>query len=371
MKKQQLFFASFLYVCAVFYLSVTTPISPHEAKIFYTSSDLVFTLMHWGDYLLGGFLGLRIFFILLGFLSIILFYELSRRYFTKSEDAYLSTILFMFLPGIVTATTLVNVAIIVLPLVLFFVLMYERGRFWTLPFVMLALFFIHEASIIFFVALLFYALIHKDKKLGIFSAAFLIAFVYLAKGIEIGGRPSGHFVEIFGLYASVFSPLLFLYFFYAMYRILLREKKTLLWYISFTALAFSLLLSIRQRVVITDFAPYVMISIVLMLDVFNNSVRVRLPQFQIWYKRGFYVVMGFLVLSLSLIVLHKVSYELIDNPDRHFAKRIYKPYLLAKRLKAENITCYDGSYGRAHYQLKYYAIPLCSDQMKKSEIISF
>jgi len=360
MKKQHLFLAIFVYACAVLYLSITTPISPHEAKIFYTSTDIVSTLMHWGDTLIGGFLGLRLFFVLLGLITVILYYELSRRYFSKPEDAYLATILFMFLPGTLTATTLVNVAILVLPLVLFFVLMYEKGNLWSLPFVMLALFFIHEASIIFFVALLLYAVVHKDKKLAIFSAAFLGAFIYLLKGIEIGGRPEGHFVEIFGLYASIFSPLLFLYFFYAMYRILLREKKTLLWYISFTALAFSLLLSIRQRVLITDFAPYVMIAIILMVDVFNHSVRVRLPEFQKRYKRGFYVVILFLGLSASVIIFHKLSYELLGNTDKHFAKRIYEPYILAKELKTKEFPCYQGDKGNERYQLRYYDILSCS-----------
>ena len=360
MKKQHLILASLIYVCVVFYLAITTPIGPHEAKTFYTSTDIVSTLMHWGDALLGGFIGIRIFFILLGFLTIILFYEMSRRYFAMRSDAYLATVLFMFLPGIITVTTIVNVAILVLPLVLFFVLMYEKQSYWTLPFVMLALFFIHESSIIFFVALLFYALVHKDTKLGILSAAFLLAFLYLAKGIDISGRPSGHFAEIFGLYATVFSPLLFLYFFYAMYRILLREKKNLLWYISFTALTLSLVLSIRQRVHITDFAPYVMISMVLMLDVFNHSVRVRLPEFQKRYMRGFHVVVLFLVLSVLLIVSHKLSYELMDDPDKHFAKRIYQPYYLAQSLKKEGKECYDATSRRERYQLRFYQIQSCA-----------
>lgn len=359
MKEKHFLFVIFLYICAVFYLAITTPISPHEAKIFYTSSDLVSWLMHLGDWFVGGFLGLRVFFIALGFFAIFLFYELSRRHFAQKKDAYMATLIFMFLPGILTATTLANVAILVLPLVLFFVLMYERKSYWSLPFLMLALFFIHEASIIFFVALLLYALAHKDKKLGIFSATFLFAFVYMAKGIEIGGRPSGHFAEVFGLYASVFSPLLFLYFFYAMYRILLREKKTLLWYISFTALAFSLLLSIRQRIYITDFAPYVTISIIAMLDIFNNSIRVRLPEFQTHYKRGFYVVFGFLVLSVFIIVSHRFTYEYISNPKKHFAKRIYEPYYLAKQLHKDKVPCHKGARGRERYQLRYYDIILC------------
>ncbi len=360
MKKQHFFFVLFFYVIAVFYLASTTPITPHEAKILYTSEDIMAMLMRWGESITSGFFGLRIFFILFGFLSIGLFHELSQRYFSKSEDAYLSTFIFMLLPGILTATTLVNISIIVLPLVLLFVLLYEKDYFAPLPFIMFALFFVHETSIVFFVALFLYGVIHKDKKLSISSVAFLIAFVYLAKGIDIGGRPSGHFVEIFGFYAAVFSPLLFIFFFYAMYRILLREKKTLIWYISFTALAFSFILSIRQRIDIADFAPYVMIAIILMLDIFNHSMRVRLPQFQKHYKVGFYIVMIFLILSALLIIFHKTTYELMDNPDKHFAKRVYEPYLLAKELKSKGLECYDGVYGRELYQLRYYDILPCT-----------
>ena len=211
LKKQRDEFENELF--AVFYLAATTPISPHEAKILYTSDETVGVLMRWGESLGIGFLGLRVFFLLFGFFSIGLFYQLSKRHFEKDEDVYLSTFIFMFLPGILTASVLANVAIIVLPFVLLFVLLYEKGKYLLLPPIMLALFFIHETSVIFFVSLLIYAVMHKDNKLFIFSLAFLLSSLYLAKGIEIGGRPSGHFAEIFGLYATVFSPLLFLYFF--------------------------------------------------------------------------------------------------------------------------------------------------------------
>jgi len=360
MKKQYFYLVVLLYVLAVFYITSTTPISPHEARIYYGVHDIVWSFMHWGEWLIDGFLGIRIFFIFFGFIGMVLFYELSRRYFEEQKYAYLSTTIFMLLPGVLTATTLANVSIIVLPLVLFFVLMYERNSFWSLPFVMLALFFVHEASIIFFVAVLAYGINHKDKRLSVFSASFLMAFIYLAKGIDIGGRPSGHFLEIFGLYASVFSPFLFFYFFYAMYRILLREKKTLLWYISFTALAFSLLLSIRQRVYITDFAPYVTVAIILMLDVFNHSVRVRLPEFQKRYKIAFNVVISFLLLGVFVIVFHRMFFYILKDPSQHFAYHIYKPYFLAKKLKEDAIECYSDAHGREINQLRYYNIRLCN-----------
>jgi len=359
MKKQYFLLALPLYVFAVFYLAVTTPISPHEAKLLYASDSIAATLMQLSAAYIPGFIGLRLFFIFFGFISIWLFYELSRRHFSKREDAYLATFIFMLLPGIITASTMANIGIIVLPLVLLFVLFYEKGEMLWLPFIMLALFFIHEASIIFFVALLFYGIAHKDKKLTIAAAAFLLAFIYLAKGINIGGRPTGHFAEIFGLYATLFSPFVFLYFFYTMYRILLRGKRDLIWYISFTAFAFSLLLSIRQRIYLTDFAPYVLAAVVLMFDQFNHSLRVRLPQFRIWYKRSFYVVVAFLVLSALIIIFHQTLYRISSNPQKHFAKRIYLPYDLAQKLKKQDIECYNTDNSGERYQLKYYGIKSC------------
>jgi hypothetical protein len=360
MKKPLFFTLIFFYVAAVFYLAATTPITPHEAKVLFTSHDVVSTLMKTGEQLVPGFLGLRLFFILFGFISIILFYLLSRRYFTKEGDTYLATVIFMFLPGILTGMALANIAIVVLPLVLLFVLAHENELFWPQPLLMLALFFIHEASVIFFVSVLIYAVIHKEKRLGIISSAFLLAFIFLAKGITIGGRPTGHFIEIFGLYATLFSPLVFIYFFYVMYRILLRGKKSLSWYIAFTALAFSLLLSIRQRIELTDFAPYVLIAVALMLNTLNFSIRVRLPQFQKVYRAGFYFVITTLVLNLLLIVFHQVTYYMSGKHEKHFAKRIYQPYDLAKTVKANEMGCYDAQNRHIQLQLKYYQIPSCS-----------
>jgi hypothetical protein len=360
MKKEYFIWATLFYTITIFYLASTIPITPHEAKILYTSQDILNILMIFGEKFLSGVLGLRIVFLFFGFLSIVFFYELSNRYFIKPEDTYLSTFIFMFLPGIVTGTILVNISIIVLPLVLLFVLLYEKNHFVMLPFVMLALFFIHKASIVFFIAVLLYGLFYKDNKLSIVSGIFLLLFVYLAKGIEVGGIPSGHFAEIFGLYAAVFSPFVFFYFFYTMYRIFLREKKTLLWYISFTALAFSLILSIRQRVHLTDFLPYVMIAIPLMLDMYNRSIRVRLPEYQKRYKFGFKIVVSSMILSMLFLVTYQVMFFVVDNHKKYFSNSVYKPYFLAKELKIKGIYCKDTLNIRESYQLQYYNIAPCT-----------
>ncbi len=351
----------FVYAVAIFYISKTTPITPHEAKLLFASNDIVNYFMVLGQSMVSGFIGFRIFFIFFGFLSIILFYYLSKSYFKKQNDAYTSTIIFMLLPGIITGSIMSNIAIVVLPLVLLFVLMYEKKQFIFLPIIMLILFFIHDASIIFFIALFIYGLNYKDKRLLVLSGLFLIIVLITQQGIDIGGRPSSHFVDIFGQYATLFSPLVFLYFFYTLYRILLREKKTLLWYISFTALAFSLLLSIRQRIHISDFAPYVTISIILMLDIFNNSLRVRLPQFKKKYKLGFNIIIASLVFSAMIIFLHQIMFYFNSNPKRYFANRVYEPYKLANELKIKGINCYDSKSSREQYQLRYYNIMSCSE----------
>ena len=360
MNRKHFIIIAVMYIAAVFFLASTTPISAHEAKHLYASSDIVSDAMQFGRGITDTFLGLRLVFVFLGLLSIALFYAVSRNYLKESRDAYLATTIFMLLPGILTGATLANIAIMVLPVILLFVLMYEKGYFWGLPLLMLILFFIHEASIIFFVAVLLYALKIKDRKMAITASAFLLAFVYMAKGIVIGGRPSGHFVEIFGLYATLFSPFVFVYFFYAMYRILLRGKKSLLWYISFTALAFSLLLSIRQKIHLTDFAPYVMIAVALMLKVYYQSLRVRLPKFQKIYKLGFTFVIVTLALNTLLILTHQYTYYLSDTKEKHFAKRIYEPYEIAKRYKSEGKSCVECYDSREKLQYRYYGIPVCN-----------
>jgi len=359
MKKNCFISLLLLYLLAILYLAATTPITPHEAKLLYASHNIVSLLMQWSHRYIPGFIGLRLFFIFFGFLSVWLFYELNRRHFTQEQDLYLATSIFMLIPGIITASTMGNIGIVVLPLVLLFVLLYEREKFLWLPLIMIVLFFVHESSIIFFVALLIYGITHQDKKLTIAATTFLLAFIYLAKGIAIGGRPSGYFAEIFGLYATLFSPLIFLYFFYTMYRILLRGERSLVWYISFTAFAFSLLLSIRQRIYLTDFAPYVLIAIALMLDQFNLSYRVRLPQFQKWYRFGFYTVMVSLTISTLIIVFHKTLYDHSVDPEKHFARHIYQPYYLVQELEAEGRNCYDTKNRRMRYQLEYYGFYSC------------
>jgi len=353
-----------LYLIAIVYVAWTTPISPHEAKFFYEDQGIVSTLMWAGDNLLnrdifGSFLGIRIFFVLLGTLSIYLYHKVSEIYLSKERDVYLSTAIYMLLPGIITATILANISIVVIPLVLLFIWAYDRGWLWIEALLMLLIFMVHEASIIFFIATFIYSLVHKESQLTMLSGISLFFFLLVDRGVAIGGRPAGYFADMFGLYAALFSPLIFIYFFYTMYRILLREEKNILWYISFIALMASLVLSVRQRIIVTDFAPYVIISVVLMLDTFNKSLRIRLPEYRRWYRAGYSIAMLVLLISSLTIIFHKSLFYIIKDPQKHFAAKLYEPYWLASKLKKDNMECYDTPKKYLTTQLKFYGIESC------------
>jgi len=366
--KKTFFIFISLYILATIYMATTTPISPHEAKLFFqTDGGIVSLLMRYSYSINHSFLSMRIPFLLLAYVSVFLYYKVAKEYFQDQGMAYFSTVVFAFLPGVLTASVLANISILVIPLVLLFLIFYKQKNYIFISLIMVILFFIHQASIIFFISIFIYSLIQRDKKLLILTSSFLIAFIYLAKGISIGGRPSGHFADIFGLYAGVFSPLLFLYFFYSNYRILLREKKSLIWYISFIALVVSLILSIRQKIYITDFAPYVVISIVSMIHVFQNSLQVRLPMFQDKYKLAYYTVMATFVLSSLVIIFHKAIFYMIDNPKEHFAYKLYYPYNKSQELKKQNLTCIENLQSRYRYQFRFYGISEC-DFKSKSDV---
>ncbi len=354
-----------LYVPIIIYLTYTTPISPHEAKLFYIDHGVMGLLMHQGydlrTYLgINDFFSIRLFLLPFMFATIYLYYLVSKIYLHRERDRYLATIILLMLPGMITGWVLANVSTIVIPLVLLFLLAYERGEFLVQIAVMVLLFVIHDAAIIFMISVFLYALINSEQKLSLISGVFVLLCIAFSPGIEIGGKPAGHFADIFGLYGILFSPLLFLYFFYTLYRIFLREPKNILWYISFVALVASLILSIRQKVSLTDFAPYVIVAIVLMLDTFNRSYRVRLPQFRKSYRTGLLTVLGSMMLISSVIILHASLFPFLDKPSHHFAYRLYQPYWIANELKNQNVECFDTNSTKLSYQLRFYGIKSCT-----------
>ncbi len=361
MSRTQFYIFILLYVSALFYLAMTLPIGPHEAWVFYEDHGVLGKLAHLCDGCFGNQLEFRLPFILSGMLNIPLFYLMSKAYFSDVEESYLATTIFALLPGIITSAVIINIAVIVITMVLGFIIFYEKGQELFQSFAMILLLFLHDASVIFFIAVAIFSAYKRNKKLFYFSILLSIISLLVFNGLDIGGVPKGKFLELFGLYMVLFSPLVFFYFFYALYRIWLKEKKDILWYISFTAFVFSIFLSFRQRVIMTDFAPYVIVSVVLMLVTYHKTVHVRLPQFQKNYKLGYQIVMGSLILSSLTIIFHALLFYIISDKTKHFAYPFYEPYWISLELREIGQNCYTVKNKRAQYQLHYYGIGECKD----------
>jgi hypothetical protein len=342
-------------------VAIELPIGPNEAKVFYTDNRLLEFMTHLFYGYFDNGLDFRLPFLIFGLLNIYLFFLMSRKYCKDEKYTLLATTIFSLLPATITASIIVNIAVFVITLVLIFLILYEKRQILLQVVVMLLLLFIHDASVIFFISLSIYFGFKKDKKLLVVALIFTAVSILYFNGLDIGGKPKGKFLELFGLYVALFSPLVFIYFFYSLYRIWLRENKDILWYISFTAFSLSILLSLRQQVIMTDFAPYVVVAVILMLVTYNRTLFVRLPQFQKNYKIGYRVVIGSLIFSSIIIVFHKPLFYILDDKSKHFAYKFYKPYWLVLKLRKKEQNCYTTNSHKIDYQLKYYGISECKD----------
>ena len=299
-------------------------------------------------------IALRIPFIILYALSAILMYEITDDYFKTGLDRVINSLIFMLLPGVISAGLLVNTSILVIFCTLLYLYIYKKysRHCYLLLFIYV---FIDNSFAVFFLALFFYAISKRETKLLVISLVFFTLSMYIY-GFETQGKPQGHLLDTFGIYASVFSPFLFLYFFYAMYRMGVKGNRSIYWYISFTALVFSLLFSFRQKVYIEDFAPYVVITIPIMVKLFLHTYRVRLPQFRKYHRRILQVTLVLLFVNVAITVFNKPIYLFLEKPNKHFAYNYHIAKEVADILKKNNINNIDSGDFKLLKRLKFYSI---------------
>ena len=111
----------------------------------------------------------------------------------------------------------------------------------------------------------------------------------------------------------------------------------------------------------TDFAPYVIVAVVLMILIYQKTVQVRLPQFQQMYRLGFRIVMSSLVVTALVILFHKSFFTILSDKSKHFTYPFYEPYWQVMELKEIGQNCYTVTSSKKQYQLKYYGIDACQD----------
>lgn len=299
-------------------------------------------------------LALRLPFILFYSLSVLLMYKLTNNYFRNEQDRLIAICIFMILPGVISASLLVNSAIMVIFFTLLYLYMYQKNSKHS--YLLLVFFlFVDNSFAILYLALFFYSFKNQDKKLMYFSMIFFILSMYIY-GFTTDGKPRGFLVDTFAIYATVFSPLLFIYFIYSLYRAGIKDERTLTWYISMTAMALSIIFSFRQRIYIEDFGPFVVIALPFMLKTFFHSYRVRLKEFRQTYN--IIAILIVLMLSINVIVtfINKPLYRLLPNPTKHFVYQYHFVKELANEFKKRNITeitCLDKE---LQLRLKFYNI---------------
>ncbi|GGD42171.1 membrane protein [Malaciobacter pacificus] len=343
-------------VVVLLYTTQTLSISYKEALNVFVNNSVLSLITNTSIYIFGqNDLALRLPFIVFYTLSVILMFKLTKDYFKYERDRYISIFIFMILPGVISASLLVNSAIVITFCTLLYIYYYQKFKkhCYLLLFIYL---FVDNSFVILYLAIFFFSLKNKDNRL-IFLSLVLFLLSMSIYGLDTQGKPRGFLVDTFAIYASVFSPFLFIYFIYSMYRASLKnEERTFTWYISITALIVSLLFSFRQRVYIEDFAPYVVISLPFMLKRYFHSYRVRLSEFRKFHKISAIVIISMLLVNVFLTIVNKPLYTLLPDSKKHFAYKYHFVKELASELKKEKINYIFTDDEKLLMRLKFYNI---------------
>lgn len=343
------------HIFVLIFMANSFSIAYKELEIFQSHSGIIGILSNIFPTLFSiDIVWIKLPFIIFYSLSAIVFYLLTDDYFKYQKDRVLSVAIFMILPGVNSAALLLNESIIVIFCTLVYLYIYKKTDKENY-FLLFCFLFIDNSFAILYLALFFYSLKKRDNVL-LFVSLFLFGLSMSFYGFEIGGRPRGYLVDTFGIYASIFSPLLFLYFFYAIYRFGIKYERDMYWYLASTALVLSFVFSLRQKVYIEDFAPFVVVAIPVMVKLIMHSIRVRLQEHQANYRFLGYVLLFSLVVNFGIFVFNKSLYLILDNPKKHFAYDYHIAKELALQLKSMGIQNIHIEDSRLQTRLEFYGI---------------
>ena len=357
-------FFSIILIDAVvlFFQTSELSISFSEAELLYGEFSFLQLLIKISLYLFGqNDFALRLPMIILHLLSVILLNEISKKYIKSVKNRLWLILLFILLPGVVSSSLILNSAGLLIFGILLFAYIYEK---FSIKFIypLLVFYAVIDAGFVYlFLGLMAYYLFTKERYNFLYNFSLFLLSIYLY-GFEAYGAPSGYFLDAIAVYSAVFSPIVFIYLFYALYRRYLTGKTDLEWYVVSTVLIVSLILSFRQRVSIEYFAPYLMLGLPLAAQTFISSYRVRLKNFRGGYKTIF--IASFIILALNTLVVffNKELYLLIENPKKHFAYDMHVTKELAEQLKSKNINCVKTD-KKSQLRLKFYGISTCEEYL--------
>ena len=333
-------------------------ISYREAKTLYESYSLLHYIINASLAFFGqNDIALRLPMIVIHLASVLLFYAVSSRYLQRSADRLWLVAIFMLLPGINSAALLVDNSALVILVLLAYVYTRERAP-WIAAFFLVLGLFIDISFAMLYLGLFFFAVNRREKGLMVTSLLLFGASMYL-HGFDTHGSPKGHFLDVLGLYAAIFSPIVFIYMVYVLFRRFVVREHDLLWYLSVTPLVLSLLLSFRQELEIQMFAPYLLLSMPLAAQAFFHSYRVRLKMYRKKYRLLFTVSFVLLLIHAFAVFFNKELYRFMEPGQKHFANKQHVAKELAAALKAKEIRCIQSDDYKMELRLQFYGIGKC------------
>lgn len=331
----------------------------HGARLLYDDGLLPW-ILHGSLALFGqNDVALRLPLIVMTLLNTLLLYRLSIPYSKSARERLWLVTVFILLPGTISGALLVNRAGLILLLLLIYLL--ARRRFdthadWLLLIYLLA----DPAFAVLDGALALYYLKHADRQRAWIMAALTAASLFI-HGFDTGGVPQGRFLDTLGIYAMLFSPIIFVYLVYTLYRRwVTATHDDPIWFIAVTALAASLLIAFRQHVALEFFVPFLMPALVLGMQTFAHSYRVRLRPFRRRYRLLFSLAVATVALHAVAVLFNKQLYPYLDDPTRHFAYRAQVAKELGSVLQQRGWTCLRVADDAAlQLRLRFYGIEAC------------
>jgi len=333
-------------------------ISSAEAYLLYNEESFLQQIVSFSLKVFGhNDLALRLPFLFFHVGSIFLLYLLSKEYIKNERNRIWLILTFILLPGIVSAAVVVSHAgFLIFALLLF--LYIDRHFPKVISDILLLIYALIDGGFSYlFLGLFIYGVAKKEKWYALYNLTLYGISIYLY-GFAIHGYPRGHFLDTIGLYSAIFTPVIFIYLFYVLYRRYLTGKKDKLWYITTTALLFSLFTSFRQKIEIEYFAPYVIIALPLAAQTFISSYRVRLKEHRKGYRTIFIAAFVFLLINTFVVFFNKELYLFLDNPKKNFVYNMDIAKALATALEQQGISCIQTDM-KMQRRLRFYGVEKC------------
>lgn len=359
-----LFLAALLNFFLLSYSASTLSVSYDEALIVFGQSSFLreFGFLHelvklfkmaFGA-VLGDDLAVRAPFLLTHFINTFLIYKISKHILPSRTQRLIAACLYMYLPGVLASAIIINSAVFIILISLISIeLVYSKKPVWLFILLVLSI-FISQAFMALYLALFFYGLYVKERKYTIFGAIFAFLWIFIFD-FDLSGKPKSFVTDTMAVFGAAFSPLIFIYFVYAFYRIWVKESKDFLWFIAAGAFCFCLAFSIRAKPPLELFLPFCVIFVPHMVRLFFNAYLVRLPIFRLKYKLLAVLLLSSLALNSVASIFSDFLYAYLNEPKKHFAYPYAVAKELANELKNRGISQINGDY-KMLKRLEFYGI---------------